>query len=146
MKTLSQISNAALARLLQEAVAEQVPLHIIQCINRYAMTLSTERIPKNILRKEAFQYYKEQIDIAALRSERARRAAATRRNSPKGKKRTSPRNAVAALRGDKGAAVRRCYQPKLNVELPGAGDVCEADAAKSPAAERTDSTTLRSRL
>ncbi|MCH5325841.1 MAG: hypothetical protein J1E29_01400 [Duncaniella sp.] len=81
MKTLSLISNAALARILQEAIVEQVPLHIIQCINRYAMTLSTERIPQNIQRKEAFCYYKEQIDLAAARSARARAAAAKRKTA-----------------------------------------------------------------
>lgn len=79
MKLLSLISNNALARILQDAIVEQVPIHIIQCINRYAMTLSTDRIPANILRKETFQYYKAQIDIAAARSARARAAAAKRR-------------------------------------------------------------------
>lgn len=83
MKQLSLISNTALARILQDAIVEQVPLHIIQCINRYAMTLSLERIPANIRPKESFQYYKEQIDRAAIRSARARAAAAKRKAAGK---------------------------------------------------------------
>ena len=113
MKTLSLISNTALARILQDAIVEQVPLHIIQCINRYAMTLSTERIPANIQRKDSFRYYKELIDLAAARSARARAAAAKRKakaSAGEAVEQTSPVPPIVA--GRDVSATARC--PKCN--------------------------------
>lgn len=78
---MQNISNAAMARIFQQAVVESVNLTVLNAINQYMLTLSTEGLPQYAIKSEAFQKYRLLIDRAAHRSASARAAAARRRES-----------------------------------------------------------------
>ena len=75
---MRHISYAAMARILQSAVAECTIVTPIRYIIQYAETLSTDGIPDNILGREDIKRYMAMIDLAAERSSRARAAARRR--------------------------------------------------------------------
>ena len=75
---MRHISYAAMARILQSAVAECTIVTPIRYIIQYAETMSTDGIPDNILGREDIKRYMAMIDLAAERSSRARAAARRR--------------------------------------------------------------------
>lgn len=92
---MQNISNAAMARIFQQAVVESVNLTVLNAINQYMLTLSTEGLPQYAIKSEAFQKFRLLIDRAAHRSASARAAAARRRESKSATRNTAATAATA---------------------------------------------------